>query len=335
MSIDPVALARFMLLNGASELVTAFAGIPEGPLRDSIVSHAQVIAHTYANPPTHGMGDPIQRIAPDPVAALAGPRRGRPSTDDPQVKAVQLMLEGVAPTEAAKRTGLDVKGVLAAKKAAKSAGVKFPSLKASKKPKGTVSFALELDGLRGQALHSIARAAAVRGIDLDAYMARRRLAMKMAQDGRHIRAIMEATKEPKTVLTSWFTTMRSAGHDVPYMPDAQAPHAAEPPPEPEPEAEVVSLDSRRPILKVSFYTTADELTDAGRRGAQASANVLRITVEEFLAKRARALELYRDGVGPAAVAEELGITRKMAENWKTLAKGAGLLETANADQAEA
>ena len=43
-TIDPLALAQFMILPGAAELVEAFSVLPPGDVRDSVVSHAQVLA---------------------------------------------------------------------------------------------------------------------------------------------------------------------------------------------------------------------------------------------------------------------------------------------------
>jgi len=43
-TIDPIRLAQFMVLPGAAELVEAFAALPPGEVRDSAVSHVQVLA---------------------------------------------------------------------------------------------------------------------------------------------------------------------------------------------------------------------------------------------------------------------------------------------------
>lgn len=327
--VDPLVLARFLAASDATDWIEAISAVPEGLLRHSTLQHVLAIGHTYANPPTHFAPDPLQRIAPDPVAALAGPRRGTPSTDDPAVKAVQLMLEGVPPHEAAERTGLTMKAVSAAKLAAKRGGVKFPNLKASKKPKGAVAFALTLDGLGHQALSSLARAAETRGVTLDAYMARRGLALKMALEGRHIRAIMEATKESKTVLTSWFSSLRAAGHDVPYMldggPAAEFEDAPPPAPEPEPAAKVVKL--KRTDNRSAFPLHETELDTPHRRQAiEIGASLMHLTVQQFLAKRRQAVELYREGKSPAVVASLLSITRKQASNWRSRAINAGRLK---------
>ena len=51
-TIDPLRLAQFMVLPGAAELVEAFSAIRPGPLRDSIVHHARMIAENDGrNPP--------------------------------------------------------------------------------------------------------------------------------------------------------------------------------------------------------------------------------------------------------------------------------------------
>src|SRR5687768_16662537 len=62
--LDPISFARFLLLPGAGRLLAAFGDIPPGPLRDSVITHAEVIASTYTGaPPKHRMPDPIKGLA--------------------------------------------------------------------------------------------------------------------------------------------------------------------------------------------------------------------------------------------------------------------------------
>lgn len=328
--IDPQDLARFMLKSTASRFVTALASIPDGPLDESVALMAEQIAAQYA---AVGLPDPLQRIAPDPVAALSGPRRGSPRTDDPAVAAVQLMLEGVPQHEAAERTGLNIKAVYAAKKAAALSGVRFPNLKESKKPKGVVNFPMDLEDQSDQTIAALARAAETRGIPLTDYMARRRLAIRMAQEGRHIRAIMEATKEGKVTLANWFTVARSAGFDIPYMIDAapavfedMAPELPEPAPEPEAAtAEIINLKAKR-TDRSAFPLHETELdTPIRRKAIETGASLMNLTVQQFLAKRRQAIELYREGKPPSVVARTIGITQKQASNWRERAMSAGRL----------
>lgn len=63
MSIDPIKLAQFMVLPGASELIEAFAALPPGPVRDSVVNHAQVLAQAS------GWGGPVGPMVPHPGEA--------------------------------------------------------------------------------------------------------------------------------------------------------------------------------------------------------------------------------------------------------------------------
>ena len=64
-NIDPLQLAQFMILPGASELVAAFSAIPPGPVRDSVVNHAQVLAVASGwTPPIPFVMDAGGRVAP-------------------------------------------------------------------------------------------------------------------------------------------------------------------------------------------------------------------------------------------------------------------------------
>jgi hypothetical protein len=59
--IDPVRLAQFMLLPGASELVEAFASLPPGEVRDSAVAHVQVLARASGWTAPHPFGERVQQ----------------------------------------------------------------------------------------------------------------------------------------------------------------------------------------------------------------------------------------------------------------------------------
>jgi len=58
--IDPVRLAQFMLLPGASELVEAFASLPPGEVRESVVSHAQVLARASGWTPPNPFAERVE-----------------------------------------------------------------------------------------------------------------------------------------------------------------------------------------------------------------------------------------------------------------------------------
>lgn len=225
--LDPMALANFMAMENAARLVTAFASIPEGPLRDSIVAMAEQVAAAHA-PAAWVRPAEAAKAAPK-LAALPAPTRA--PTDDPAVKAVALMMEGSTPLQASEATGLSMKAVHDARRAAKRQGMRFPKV------------------------------------------------------------LMNAKVKPDNV--------------VKLKPKAKA-------------------KAKAPV----FYTTEEELTERMRAGAKASANVLKLTVPEFLAKRVAALAEFRQGTPPRAVATHLGLPQKMVENWLTICRATGLVERA-------
>jgi transposase len=155
-------------------------------------------------------------------------------------------------------------------------------------------------------------------------MARRKLALDMALAGRHIRAIMEATKESKNTLQNWFYQAREAGHDLPYMMDSSLV-----PQEPAPN--VIDLKPRRKAddtHKGTFITTEAELTGAGsgNGGIIKGAQLMGVTVAEFLRLRREALALFEaDVMSLRQVATSVGISEKQAANWRARAQRAGKL----------
>lgn len=84
-SIDPIRLAQFMVLPGAAELVEAFANLPPGEIRDSVVSHAQVLAKAHA-----GWTPPFEmaRVV-TPEAPPRPPRLQSPFAEDLKSKSAE------------------------------------------------------------------------------------------------------------------------------------------------------------------------------------------------------------------------------------------------------
>lgn len=74
--LDPARIAAFFTLPGAVELVEAFSSIPPGPVRDSIVAHAQALAVASGWPASHAASvqQPIYQPAPraEPMIAWVG-----------------------------------------------------------------------------------------------------------------------------------------------------------------------------------------------------------------------------------------------------------------------
>lgn len=222
MALDMTTIARFLVLPGAEELVEAFSRIPPGPLRDSVVSHAQVIADTYsAAPAAQQMPDPLLMAsnAQGGIAkAISGPRVGEIKVDDPATKAVQLRLQGRTPDECAEETGLTLLQVNAAFKRAKSAGVVLPPL-----PKGaplsevpTRRFIMFMTEMDPRAEGVMRKAAERLGLTLKQYVAKRRKLVELRRENTRMDELVRALRPvPEETLWRWITDARRAHIDIP------------------------------------------------------------------------------------------------------------------------
>jgi hypothetical protein len=321
--VDLLELARFLVLPGAKQLLEAFAQIPPGRLRQTAIDHVAAIAEAFVIPPQSLRVDPLltSGVAKGGEAEVAqlisGPRRGVVQTDDPEVKAVELMLANVPPTVAAQQTGLTVNQVLAAKKAAKGHGLKFPNLRIGRKGGTAAIFVTDMAQLdTGYGAAVMSRAAAERGLDLEAYLGRRRLALDMAMAGRHVRAIMEATKEPKTVLTTWFTTARRAGYEVPYMFDIETPSDDVPVAE-KPGVRGksrVSHDQREvTVYRYPVFTPLDQLR-SGKASVEKWSAKRGLTAQQLFDLREKVVEMRLAGESPSIIANTLRMDTHFVRN---------------------
>lgn len=347
-ALDPIVLARFMVMDGASRLVTAFSGIPEGPLRESVIHMAETMSATYASAPANAR-------APDPLNSLGGgavvtppappPRRAIPGpvakTADPMVRAAQLRLEGKFPHEIVAETGLSISHVYKAIGEARKAGMKFPDIGRASPGVTPVkaSYITDVSQITSPVqMGALRKAAEARGITVEGYLARRKLALEMGLDGRHVRAIMEATKEPKTTLSNWFNTARACGHVVPYMVDQQFVRVVDGPPGTTPKVVHLKPPTPPPIKRKwknkrggphkNFVIRLDDYQKAGQamqRAVEKGANLKGVSVDEYLRLRREAITLFDTGRTALEVAETLGLTHTQASNWRERAQTAGLL----------
>jgi hypothetical protein len=323
-AIDPLTFARFLVLPRATELLEAFAAIPPGRLRDTIVEHAHALAEAHQSaPPQYRAPDPLPAALGLPEAPRALPRRSNaePPAGTPKTRAVKMRLDGKHIHEIVKATALTPHQVYDAIGEARKAGVKFPPGRAPR-GQGVVkaqTFAMSVEEAvtsgHPSAVSSASRAAEARGISMEAYFARRKLAITMAMDERHIRAIMEATREGKTTLAQWFSMARSVGHPIPFMMDGV----------PEKKPNVVKLSSARTENRVFVLNDADT-GPKGRALVDKAAAALGLDRPGYYELRARALTLFRSGKPPVEVASLLKLSPKQASNWKDRAVAAGLLK---------
>ena len=133
--IDPLQMAQFFALPGAAELVEAFSAIPPGELRDSAVSHVQVLArHSGWVPDTpFGVGQP-ERLAPSAAPKrLASPFSEDLKSASAEGQMIERALRGEASASIAADLGCGVGLIERLKnKARKEGGLVFPGDTASK-----------------------------------------------------------------------------------------------------------------------------------------------------------------------------------------------------------
>jgi hypothetical protein len=128
--IDPLQIAQFFALPGAAELVEAFSAIPPGELRDSAVSHVQIIARHCGWTPDYPFGAEQTQSLASPSGA---PKRlPSPFADDlksasAEGQIIERALRGEASAAIAADIGSTVALVERLKgKARKEGGLVFP-----------------------------------------------------------------------------------------------------------------------------------------------------------------------------------------------------------------
>jgi hypothetical protein len=129
-TIDPLRLAQFMVLPGAAELVEAFASLPPGELRDSAVSHVQVLARTtgWNPPPAFGVDarPNIRSVGPAPKR-LPSPFSEGLAARTVEGQIVERALRGESDHAIAADLGVKLGLVVQLKrKARKEGGLTFP-----------------------------------------------------------------------------------------------------------------------------------------------------------------------------------------------------------------
>lgn len=322
MSIDPIALARFMVLKGAAELVDAFSAIPEGALRESIVSHAQAIAFTYDE--ARQSGAPI----PDPLEVAmrtVQPRTGRPQlalpaaegsgypringadeprprhkgvkTQTPAATAVKLRLQGRSPAEIATELEMDLADVTDALKAARKAGVKFKAL--DKPPPGerkrSAAYNTDWAVMPKNARSRVEQAAVTLSLDPHRYLSLKALLLTMKQAGAPWSDVVQACHPvPEEILERWVYQARAAGHRITTPgEDREAAEALPPAPPPEPPAK-------------RYFPPLDALRGPDKAAVERAAQRRGITPQEYADRRERILCLRMKGVPPMKIEKELG-----------------------------
>ena len=215
--LDLIEMARFLVLPGAEALLRAFARIPPGDLRNSVITHAEVIASTYsAAPPEQQMPDPLftasqaSPVLPLPQAprkALAHARK----PINPEEAVVAARTAGLNKDHTPAETGINRQAVDAALRGAAKAGVKFPPVQVVPTP--TKSFVTRVEDVSMQGRANMELAAAKYGHSLESWMQARATLVEMRLANKPIEEIAAAIKPPipEKMLWQWIYVARQAG----------------------------------------------------------------------------------------------------------------------------
>lgn len=310
--IDPVTLARFMVMPGAAALVEAYSRIPPGPLRESIISHAQVMALTYDGAPVaNRMPDPLLLAAgaspQHPPPALDGPKSRAPKLASPAARAVELRLSGIRAARIAQRLNMPKMEVEAALADARAAGLKFPRDPPSGRAGHVTStgYLTRMEDLGGRERAVMDKAARSYGIKLERYLELRALLVELRKKNTPIEELAVALK-PLRVEVIWrlITQARNAGIDIPArldFDDAEFTPIVEPTPEPGPAA------PRR------FYPPFAELSGGSRAAITNGARSRGIEPEAYHELRELILTLRMQGMSPSAIERQTGEGRAVTD----------------------
>jgi hypothetical protein len=239
--LDLLEMARFLVLPGAEGLLRAFARIPPGPLRDSVIQHAEVIAQTYsAAPAEQQMPDPLltaahtsPMIPPAAPKHAALPNRRKPENVEEAIIAARLA--GKNKLEIIASTGATRQAVEGALKAAIRAGVKFPPVQVVPEP--TKRFVTRMEDVSHQGRSNMQMAATKYGHTLESWMRARATLVEMRLANKPMDEIVAAIKPPvpEKMLWQWIYNARAAGiplatafdyEDAEVAPVAETPPAA-------------------------------------------------------------------------------------------------------------
>ena len=179
--------------------------------------------------------------------------------------------------------------------AAKKAGLAIPTLHRAPAPSGTRGWHTDLNNLSPQTLGHVTAAAKTRNITPQAYMDRRQLALKLAQEGRGYAHILKETGETNyKIVSAWLSAARAAGYSVPYtsqmtLADHDAGPAVEAHPKPSP-----------PITDRVFPPPAFSSIGSLRKAAEARG----MTVQAYQDHREMVVQLRRNGKSRAEIAPD-------------------------------
>jgi hypothetical protein len=321
--LDPVTMARFLVMPGVADLLDAFSRIPPGPLRDSVISHARVIADQYSGAPAeYAMRDPLltaAQTAPVDTPLIEAPRQAAlpKAFEGPEAEVIRRRKLGQHPQQITAEMGNIQRSVVSKIiYNATKAGVKFPSIRVAKgRPMERKEFVTDPNQLTGQGLAMVERAAASRGLNVTEYFRRKALTVELAKAGEHYPAIMQKTGMDRKTVSLWLSNARASGQDIPYVPSSH--HDLR---EPEPQAE----DPASNVVQVSrFFGPISAVSTRHLPMIQKAAERRQMTTEAYLDLQESVVRQRMAGVGGGEIAERTGQTEIFVKDTLAAAKQRG------------
>jgi hypothetical protein len=323
-TLDPLVFARFMVMPGASELVEAFSQIPPGPLRDSVISHAQVMALTYSSAPAdQQMPDPLIVASGGNVRVPAPPALTGPTyTPKNQDEAIMArLMAGGQPADIGRELGVPRQKISAMRADAVRHGVKLGKLKPTD---GKFTFATTEAELSGQGMSAMRVAARKRGLTVKQWLQARRdfVRLRMAKTPMDEIAVKLGLDEQ--ILMGWLYSARRAGIDLPlYMDFIEAEIDAPAAPTPKPESTPRKSGWKTRLAKRSEEVTAyvypvfrplDQLGSNNRNAMDRWAAARGWTAPEMFEKREEIIRRRLDGQNPQAIAFDMQVDMDFVKN---------------------
>jgi hypothetical protein len=313
-------------------------------MRDAVIHLAKTTAATYQASAIPAAVPVIGRIGDAaPMTPLPPPvmsRTGRvPKTESTDAEIVKLRLAGVMPTAIAAQLSLHPSTVFKVLADARKGGVPIPkaergrpsneekaarTAKAAKASGAPKRWAVTMADLSAQGVAMVTKAANARGITPEAYLERRQLALRLAQEGQGWDVILRETKETQAnIVSAWLSSARAAGHDIPYvagpvgMVSASMVEAArakaEPAPEPEPAPKRTSPIPKDSNVKATIleagrhvFPRASELHPSAAVAIHKAAQRRAMSVAAYEEIRERIVRLRLGGLAPSQISAETG-----------------------------
>jgi hypothetical protein len=331
--IDLLNMARFLVLPGAADLLTAFAAIPPGALRESVIAHARVIAQTYAGAPAEmHMPDPLLTAAQAAPAPPALPKPARaPKTAEEAIMAQRLA--GAHPADIARTlstTRLKVDAVL---REARAAGVKLPPPKTNTAPPAKM-FPLKMADVDPRGAGVIRIAAAKRGMTIEQYIRARSEFVRLRRAKQPMDEIAKAIRIDEKTCWQWLYVARRAGLDLAArldFDDAEFTPGTPQAPQP-PEAEVVPIRPPKPAKTVTVlqpgqlvFGTFEAMNGGAQHRLASAAQARGLTVGAYMQLRESIVRQRLANVPIREIIVNTGQTYNMVKDTMQIAVSRGVV----------